>query len=118
MELQIKYEEGNITLQGITDLQQATVEREAALATTDVTEIATRKSQRERKRKKLPGESDDDEVVKEPEQTTSKGKVKKLNKEEQTASYECVLVTINSARTQVFCKFRIFNLDKKCVKRC
>ena len=80
MELQIKYEEGNITLQGITDLQQATVEREAALATTDVTEIATRKSQRERKRKKLPGESDDDEVVKEPEQTTSKGKVKKLNK--------------------------------------
>ena len=59
------------------------MEREAALATTDVTESATRKSQRDRKRKKLPGESDDDEVVKEPEQTTSKGKVKKLNKEEQ-----------------------------------
>jgi len=114
-ELQVKYEEGNTTLQEITDLQQATVVPQTALATTNNIESATRKSQRERKRKKLPGESDD-EVANDPEPTTSKGKGKKMNKEEQAASYESVLEKINSAREQVF--YKIFIVLFKSKKLC
>ena len=115
LQLKSRYEEATITLEEITALQDSTEAQEEIFndnqVNNDNQETEIRKSQRERKKKKHPGESDDDSVKEPSEPKAAKGKAKKQNKEEKAASYQNILENISSSREQVFPHFNLFTLN-------